>query len=132
MKFQETTQHTIRFLTYMAKEPHKLYATKQVAEELSIPYKYITKIVTLLSKEGFIQSKKGSNGGISLLKDPQEITVRDILEVLNDLDLEMCVLGNGKCSHNGVCAMHHSWMPTRNKLEETFNTTTLAILAQND
>ncbi|MBA1438698.1 MAG: Rrf2 family transcriptional regulator [Epsilonproteobacteria bacterium] len=132
MKFQDTTEHAIRFLTYMAKDPSKRYSTKEIAVTLDIPYKYMTKIVTLLSKAGLIESKKGSQGGVSLQKEPSKITVKDILEVLGDFSLDRCILGDHKCNPDGVCAMHESWVPTRIKLEETFSTTTLETLAKNE
>lgn len=132
MKFLDTTEYTIRFLTYMARDSQKFYSTKCIAEELDIPYKYMTKIVTLLSKEGLIVSKKGSHGGVCLKKQPSQISVKDILEVLHDASLDRCILGYGKCKQDGVCAMHHSWASTRMKLDETFSTTTLEVLAKHD
>ena len=53
-----------------------------LAERQNIPPKYLEQILTRLKKEGFIQSKKGPNGGYSLCRPPKGITVGEIIRVM--------------------------------------------------
>jgi Rrf2 family protein len=53
-----------------------------LAERQNIPPKYLEQVLTRLKKGGFIQSKKGPNGGYSLCRPPKGITVGEIIRVM--------------------------------------------------
>jgi Rrf2 family protein len=91
----------------------------------------MTKIITLLSNNQIISSKKGKYGGIILNKKIDEITVKDILTIMNDLDDDKCILGLGLCSEKNKCSMHEVWMESKSSIIHTFSQTTLESLAQN-
>ena len=57
--------------------------TKRIADINDIPREFLEKIISLLSNAGFIQTQKGSHGGIKLIKDPSKIT---IAEVIREID----------------------------------------------
>jgi Rrf2 family protein len=131
MKLNTTTEYALRILIYMAKKPDELFHTKEISETLNISYKYMTKIITLLSNNQIISSKKGKYGGIILNKKIDEITVKDILTIMNDLDDDKCILGLGLCSEKNKCSMHEVWMESKSSIIHTFSQTTLESLAQN-
>ncbi len=115
----------------MAKNQNELFHTKEISETLNISYKYMTKIITLLSNNELIISKKGKNGGITLKKDSDEISIKDILIIMNDLDDDKCILGLGLCREKNKCAMHETWMESKNSISHTFSKTTIKELALN-
>lgn len=99
MKLSNTSQYAIRILSYMAKQKgvQPINATV-LSESLSIPYKFLTKIMTELVDAGFILSIRGREGGYKFLKDASEIKINHILELFNDcIKDEECVLGIGFC-----------------------------------
>lgn len=131
MKWNTTTEYALRILIYMAKKPDELFHTKEISETLNISYKYMTKIITLLSNNQIISSKKGKYGGIILNKKIDDITVKEILTIMNDLDDDKCILGLGLCSEKNKCSMHEVWMESKNSIIHTFSQTTLESLAKN-
>lgn len=131
MKLNTTTEYALRILIYMAKKPDELFHTKEISETLNISYKYMTKIITLLSNNQIISSKKGKYGGIILNKKVNEITVKDILTIMNDLDDDKCILGLGLCNEKNKCSMHEVWMESKSSIIHTFSQTTLESLAKN-
>ncbi|MGD9625684.1 MAG: Rrf2 family transcriptional regulator [Arcobacter sp.] len=131
MKLNTTTEYALRILIYMAKKPDELFHTKEISETLNISYKYMTKIITLLSNNQIISSKKGKYGGIILNKKIDDITVKEILTIMNDLDDDKCILGLGLCSEKNKCSMHEVWMESKNSIIHTFSQTTLESLAKN-
>lgn len=131
MKLNTTTEYALRILIFMAKNQNELFHTKEISETLNISYKYMTKIITLLSNNELIISKKGKNGGITLKKDSGEISIKDILIIMNDLDDDKCILGLGLCSEKNKCAMHETWMESKNSISHTFSKTTIKELALN-
>lgn len=131
MKLNTTTEYALRILIYMAREPLKLYHTKEISQTLNISYKYMTKIITLLSNNNILISKKGKNGGIYLSENSINLSVKDILTVMNDLDDDKCILGLGLCTEKNKCSMHEIWMKSKYSINETFSQTTLKELSEN-
>lgn len=131
MKLNTTTEYALRILIFMAKKPEELFHTKEVSETLNISYKYMTKIITLLSNNKIIISKKGKHGGIILNNKIENISIKDILTIMNDLDDDKCILGLGLCSEKNKCSMHEVWMESKNSISHTFSQTTLKDLANN-
>lgn len=129
MKLNTTTEYALRILIFMAKDPQKQYHTKEISETLKISYKYMTKIVTLLSSSKVIISKKGKNGGISLNENSVNLTIKEILNVMNDLDDDKCILGLGLCNEKNKCSMHEVWMESKYSINETFSQTSLKELS---
>ena len=54
-----------------------------LAREGHIPKKFLETILLELKKEGILSSKKGKGGGYVLAKDPQNISVGDIIRTLD-------------------------------------------------
>src|ERR1700683_2099777 len=53
-----------------------------LAREGNIPKKFLEAILLELRKSGILNSKKGKGGGYVLAKDPQDISVGDIIRTL--------------------------------------------------
>jgi len=131
MKLSKTTQYAIRLLVVLSSNPNKLLAIKDIADELDIPYKYLTAIVTVLVKANFIKSSKGRNGGIKLSQKPHEINIIQILDALEEpcCDNE-CLLGTGVCNNRSECPLHESLEDAKQIIIEVFANKTLADLSR--
>ena len=113
----------------MAKKPTELYTAGMLVDELKVSDKYLRRIMTNLSKSGFIRSTQGRIGGYSFAKDPSQIFLLEIIDAVEGADkLNGCVLGFEECSCINPCAMHDTWIPVRNELNKVFSQTTLAEL----
>lgn len=56
--------------------------SSEIALRRHIPEQYLDQLLTTLRKAGFIRSTRGPAGGHELLRDPNSITVRDVIESL--------------------------------------------------
>jgi Rrf2 family protein len=131
MKLSNTSQYAIRILTYMAnhKEDKRINA-KGLSETLSISYKFLTKIMTVLVKEGFILSIRGREGGYAFAQETSDIKINDILELFNDeIKDEECILGIGFCNHTCKCALHDQWLDSKIALQEMFRESSIETLS---
>lgn len=129
MKLNKTTEYALRILIYMAKKPSELYTAGMLVEELKVSDKYLRRIMTDLSKSGFIKSTQGRIGGYSFAKDPSNIFLLDIIDAVEGADkLNGCVLGFESCSCVNPCAIHETWSPVRNELNKVFSETRLSEL----
>lgn len=127
MKLSKTSDYAIRILVFMAKDPALLYSAKQLIDELNISDKYLRRLLTNLSKSGFIRSVQGRDGGYLFVKNINEITLYDIIDSVEGMQkLNGCILGFEECSCTDPCALHDKWMLVRNEINKVFRETTLS------
>lgn len=127
MKLNTTTQHAIRVMSHMAKNDGIFfYNAKNISKELSIPYKYLTRIMAQLVNANIITSTRGREGGYSLTKDAEQINIIDILKAVDeDVVDDSCLLGTGSCNANKKCAMHDKWKEPKKAMLTMFKKTSL-------
>ncbi len=101
---------------------------KNIADKQELSENYLEQLVSQLRKEGLLESVRGSQGGYMLAKPPQEITVGDVLRVLEgNLALTDCVLDNDlyKCDREDECVAKLVWLKISNSINEVTDTITL-------
>ncbi|HNX12827.1 MAG TPA: Rrf2 family transcriptional regulator [Paludibacteraceae bacterium] len=129
MKLSKTSEYALRILIFMAKNPEELYTAKYLIEKLNVSDKYLRRLMTDLSKSGFIRSTQGRDGGYTFAKDIHDIFLYDIIDSVEGMEqLNDCVLGFNECSCSNPCAMHDDWIIIREKLNKVFNQTKLSDL----
>ena len=129
MIFSKTTSYALSTLSYLADHEGEKYSARQLNEILEIPWPYLRQLLTSLSKNGFIQSLQGRNGGFLLQKPAEQITLSEIVESVEGIDvLGTCIMGFKKCPFNHSCAMHETWQQTREGILDILTNTTLAQL----
>lgn len=129
MKLSKTSEYALRILIFMAKNPEELYTAKYLIEKLNVSDKYLRRLMTDLSKSGFIRSTQGRDGGYTFAKDIHDIFLYDIIDSVEGMEhLNDCVLGFNECSCTNPCAMHDDWIIIREKLNKVFNQTKLSDL----
>jgi len=132
MIFSKTTEYAVRILTFMVSHNMTLYTAKYLHEQLQIPYRYLSKLMTSLVKNGYLSSVRGREGGYNIKADPSRLTVSDIMEAVEGIDgFKTCVLGLPECSEENPCAMHYVWEKNKEVFVHTLRTTTIAELTTN-
>lgn len=131
MNLSNTSKYTIRILAYMVnRKDGPLISAKELSDNLDIPYKFLTKIMTELVSVGFIESIRGREGGYKFLKNGSEITVGDVLELFNDaIQDNACILGINSCNTKNKCALHDKWIKSKIDLQKMFKETTIESIA---
>jgi len=131
MYLSNTSKYTIRILAYMVNHKNEsLISAKSLSENLNIPYKFLTKIMTELVSVGFIESIRGREGGYRFLKKASQITVSDILALFNDsIKDEVCILGIDTCDAENKCALHDKWITSKLQLQKMFRESTIESIA---
>jgi Rrf2 family protein len=57
---------------------------REIAERQNIPKKYLEQVLLDLKRGGLVGSNRGKNGGYYLAEEPEEITLIDVLEILEE------------------------------------------------
>lgn len=83
MKISTKGRYGIRALIDLAINiEHENVTIKTISERQNISERYLEQIFSLLRKGGIIVGKKGAQGGYSLVKNKRDITICEILRVL--------------------------------------------------
>ncbi len=130
MELSTTTKYAIQILGLMAQNKEKKYSSRQLSEELKIPYKYLTKIMTKLTKSEIVLSTKGKYGGFEIIKDVKDIKIIDIVIVFDNVDNKKCVLADTACDFEQKCIIHEKWEKPRCAIDDFFTKTTLLELIE--
>ena len=104
---------------------------KDIAKGENISEKYLSLIIIPLRGVGLVNSIRGAHGGYSLAKDPSQITMKEIVDVLEgDCSLVDCVNNPSTCSRVPICASHDVWAIIGGKISETLSSITLDKLVK--
>jgi Rrf2 family transcriptional regulator, iron-sulfur cluster assembly transcription factor len=125
----QTATYALRAMGYLAEHRGKgPILSKTIADAQEIPRNFLSKIMHRLAQEGLVESVRGINGGFSLIREPNQIRLRDIVSQFMDLDrYETCLLGRAGC--DGKCGLHKTWKPISAQIAMMLENTTLDQLA---
>lgn len=127
MIFSKTTLYALKILHVMASEKKEVYSGTYLHDRLGIPLQYLRQLLTKLSKNGYIQSHRGRNGGFVFKKNPKEIFVADVIDSMEGLEaFNTCFLNFEECPFDNPCALHEAWQEARGKIISVLKTTSIA------
>ena len=78
MQLNRSTDYAIQMLVYLAKNGQTLSSTK-LAASLGISHRYLLQISSKLRAAGFILAVRGPSGGLKIFKNPDEISLYDVI-----------------------------------------------------
>jgi Rrf2 family protein len=130
MRLTRAGEYAVRCMLYLAQKGVGVLAFKQeIAERAEIPAHFLAKIVQDLARAHLIEIRQGPKGGYALLKEPAEITLLEVVEVMiGEIYLNDCVSRPGTCSASSRCVVHRIWEDARNQLRQTLAGVTFAQL----
>ena len=84
MKLSLKSEYACLALIDLATHHEKgLRTTAQIAEAQTIPKKFLEQILLTLKYGGYLHSRKGAGGGYRLAKDPQNITLAEVIRLMD-------------------------------------------------
>jgi len=107
----------------------------KISEDLHLPTPFLAKILQQLAKHKILNSMKGPHGGFSLMKDPGEITLLEIVKIIDGDDVfNNCIIHNHTCQYldkqKEVCALHDDYSQIRKELITLFSKRTIRDLVK--
>ena len=93
----EAASIAIHSLAIIASSPGKINA-RQIAQITGSSVNHLSKVMQLLSKNGYIQSNRGPSGGFVMNKPASQITLLEIYEYIEGtIDCQFCGIPENKC-----------------------------------
>ena len=101
---------------------------KSVSKRQNISERYLEQIFSILRKGGIITSKKGAQGGYFLARTAADITVG---EILNILEGDLKIVSPSEERNDIECFMQKNiWNNINRQIEEYFDSVTLEALVK--
>lgn len=99
---------------------------KSISERQNVSEYYLEQLFSPLRKANLVKSIRGAQGGYVLSRPPEEITVSDIMEVLEGpVEISDCI-DDGSCSNIDCCATRLLWVRIKDSIDSVLKSTTLS------
>jgi len=127
------TEYAIRALWELA-ESGDLCRSEDIAQNQSIPPKFLPHILSDLARAGLVKTARGYGGGITLNHSPESITLKEIVEAVQGPIVTFdCLSGLDTCQFSKSCLLKNVWKDIQSSVEGILASTTLFdIIGQND
>lgn len=129
-------KYGIRAVVYLAsRHTRENIGIKEISKDLGLPSPFLAKILQQLARNKILVSVKGPNGGFSLKKKPESITMLDIVKIIDGDDLfKNCLIHDGSCAetkkNRKACPVHDGYSGIRSEITSLFRKKTIADLAR--
>ncbi len=127
----QTVEYALRAVVTIAQHDGVPCTSQQISGITQVPAPYLSKLMQGLVRANIVASKRGLHGGFVLARDPESLTIWDVVDAVEPLKrIRECPLGIG--SHQGtLCPLHRRLDNAMQLVEETFRETSVAhLLAQ--
>lgn len=130
--FSQTVEYALRAVVAIAQlEAGEHCTSRRIAEITKVPSAYLSKLMQALVRGGIVVSLRGRHGGFALAKPADELTILDVIQVIEPIKrIHRCPLELP--SHSGqLCPLHSRLDKAIEAVECVFTQTTLAEVLSN-
>lgn len=125
-----TAQYALSMLRALARRPGERVRGQAIARETGVPADYLAKIMSRLSREGFVDGQKGWGGGFQLTAQGAKRSLLAVVELFEGLPGgRECFFGLRRCNAARPCALHGRWGQVRDGLRDMLSRTRVGQLA---
>jgi Rrf2 family protein len=130
MQITRQADYAVRAVLHLARMGNtERAATSTVAKEQNIPPSFLAKIISQLSIAGLLHTSRGARGGVTLARDPKEITLLEVVEAIDGpIQLNECVGNDGVCTFEEDCPIKPVWCNAQEELVQRLKSTNFAQL----
>ena len=111
-------------------------AARELAEHERLPHDYVEQILLRLQRAGLVDSVRGVKGGYLLAREPQDVSVKDVIEASEHFTFEVnCDLhpvDPERCSPGSSCSIRPVWRLLEQRINELLAGVSLADLMHDE
>jgi Rrf2 family protein len=134
MRISAKGEYAIRAMLDLALQQRQrgpgLIPIQDVARRQGIPQRYLEQVLLLLKRAGFLASKRGSTGGYHLARPPGEVTVGDVLRVIEGGVTPLEVAGRAPRARRDGSDLAELWQEVADAVAGVIDRTTFEELAE--
>jgi len=133
IKVSKMADYAVVVLATLARSDAQMTASG-ISTKTGLPEPTVAKVLKLLSREDFLASIRGVNGGYKLSKAPNEISVARIITAVDGpISLTACVDGSEQvCGYESSCAVKGRWNNVNYAVRGALESVMLADMMTNE
>ena len=131
MELTSKGEYAIRGIVYLAGKPiDKVCLLSEIAVAVDVPPTFLAKIFQQFSKIGLVKSFRGTGGGFMLGRDPENITLLEVVEAVEGpIVPNRCVVMPSDCGRSDFCSVHPVWKHVQGEVRVVLEGVTLKELS---
>jgi Rrf2 family nitric oxide-sensitive transcriptional repressor len=108
MRLTRFTDYSLRVLIYLGLQDDQLVTIRKISDSYNISRNHLMKVVSLLTRMGYLTAQRGPGGGIRLSRQATEINLADVIrDTEEDLAMVECFDSDGHCVITPACRLQH-------------------------
>ena len=130
MKLSTRSRYGTRLLVDLARAQDKgPVQISEISNRQNISVKYLEQLIRPLKQVGLVTSVRGPKGGHLLTKNPEEISLGQIVRIFEgQSELVECVSSPERCPMSDECRVRLAWQEATQALYKCLDATTIADL----
>lgn len=131
IRISRRAEYGLIAVQFMARANERLVSVKEIAESLDLSFDFLSKTLQTLLKTGIVVSQKGAKGGYRLSRSPDNISVFDIIDSLEDKKaiVECLEPSDENCSRADNCTIKEPLKILQSKINKLFADTSIIEIA---
>jgi len=132
MKVSTKGRYGIRLLLDLALHlDEERVLLRDVALRQDISLMYLEQLIAPLVAGGMVRTTRGPKGGVSLVKPPEQIKLREVIQLLEGSTAPVeCVNDPMVCNRSGICATRDIWGELKKKTDSVLESITIHDLVE--
>jgi Rrf2 family cysteine metabolism transcriptional repressor len=137
MRVSAKGEYAILAILDLAKfyETDEVRTLEEISNDESIPHPFLVQILLELKRAGLVESKRGAGGGYRLARHPREISLGEVIRLIDGPLLPFkcttpALESNSDCAHQGNCVMTSVWHNVRSAIENVIDHISFEELAR--
>jgi len=133
MRINKLTDYGIVVMTKIAADnDDEIHTAREISNGTNIPLPTVTRLLKTLSSNGLLDSQRGSQGGYSLAKSSDNISIASIIETFEGpISLTECSTNACECSYESNCSVEEPWQKINDTVKSALESISLNEMAGN-
>jgi len=131
LRISKMTDYAIMVMVELHASHGEVLSAHALAESSRLELPTVSKVLKLLVKTNLVDSYRGSNGGYSLERKAEDISVADIIAAIEGpIAMTECSVEEGLCAQEAICSLRGNWQRISVAVAKAMEGVSLAEMAQ--
>ena len=131
LRIGKLTDYAFLILETLGGDVHRPLSAQAIAAITHLPEPTVSKVLKILTRGKLVTSMRGAGGGYRIAKRLKDLTVLDVVEVMEGrVTMVECVEAKHTCTIGTLCPAQGRWSHINNAVRDTLSGWSLSDLGQ--
>ena len=131
-KFSKKVDYSVLLITELVQRGDEITSAGSLAEKFGLSADFIANLMKNLSRKGLVRATRGKKGGYSLIIDPENITLKDVIQAVDGpISITGCIESDHSlCKCYNVCGSRVKMMDVSRQINRILEDTNLGEIVR--